>query len=217
MDIGAYKGKWTDYVHNNCSNIERTIFMYEPNRQLYSILKNKYAKSIRIQVHNLAITSGYKEILLVEDDQSSRVYNKEDDLYGHYKVISAPGIKYDAIFKNKKVGIVKIRTNGHEISILSGMQEAMQENNIDAIIFECNAISYGFYNDELYIHIYMRSLKERFKYIYAIEREYLHITRIESDEEMRMFMYKMNLLDVIDIVCCNFELDLRGQKLINTA
>jgi FkbM family methyltransferase len=190
VDIGGYRGKWTDYVHNNCSNIERSIFIYEPAYTAYSILKNKYAKSTRIQLHNLAITSGYKGLAFVDDDQSSRVYNIEDDIYAQHKVINVPGIKYDTIFKNKQVGVVKIRTNGHEMHVLSGMQESMQENNIDAIIFECNGIAYGFYDDELYIHKYLRSLKQRFKYIYAIEREYLHINKIETDEELNIFLYK---------------------------
>lgn len=206
VDIGAYRGKWADYIYNNCPDATRRIYLFEPSMQSYAYIAKKYKGLARFQFHNLALSSSRKALRFIEDEQSSKVYSDGDDSMLLYKAIDAPSIKYDAIFKDKHIGIVKIRTNGHEISILSGMQEAMQENNVESIIFECNAISYGFYDDTLYIHKYLSSLKYRFKYIYVIERETLKLIKIETREETETFMYSMNLLDIYDIICCNFEL-----------
>lgn len=206
VDIGAYRGKWTDYVHNNCPDSTRKIYLFEPSMESYVYIAKKYKHMSRFQIHNLAISSSKKLLRFIEDQQSSKVYCDGDDPMLLYKAIDVPAIKYDAIFKDKLTGIVKIRTNGHEINVLSGMQETMRENNIESIIFECNAINYGFYEEVLYIHRYLPSLKERFKYIYAIDREHLKLMKMGTIDEVCQFMYSMNLLDTYDIVCCNFEL-----------
>jgi FkbM family methyltransferase len=206
VDVGAYRGKWADYVYNNCPDSMRKIYLFEPSMESYAYIAKKYRGLSRFQFHNLALSSSRKNLRFIEDQQSSKVYVDGDDYTLLYNAINVPSIKYDSIFKDKHIAIVKIRTNGHEINVLSGMQESMQENKVESIIFECNAISYGFHEDTMYIHKYLPSLKEKFKYIYAIEREYLKTSKIETNNEMKAFMYSMNLLDAYDIVCCNYEL-----------
>jgi FkbM family methyltransferase len=206
VDVGAYRGKWADYVHNNCPDVSRKIYLFEPSIDSYSYISKKYRKHPQFQFYNLALSSARAVLRFIDDDQSSKVYCEGEDSMLLYKAINVPSIKYDSIFKGKHIGIVKIRTNGHEINILAGMQESMQDNNIESIIFECNGISYGFHETEMYIHKYLKALKKKFSYIYAIERETLKLIQMETKIELKNFIYSMNLLDVYDIICCNCQL-----------
>jgi FkbM family methyltransferase len=209
IDIGAYKGKWTDYVYNNCLDVSRRIILFEPCPPLYNELVQKYKCTKRIQYSNLAITSKRGNIVMVDDAQSSQIY-REDETYFDYQVRhTVPGVTYDGLFKTKKVGIVKIRTNGHECNVLSGMQETMQENNIGSMIFEFTPIKYGYYKNSLLIEKYLLQLIQRFAYVYILEREHLKIIRIESGLDVFDFMKDILMWDSYDCFCAqnpiNFE------------
>jgi FkbM family methyltransferase len=203
IDIGAYKGKWTDYVYNNCLDVNRRIILFEPCPPLYTDLVNKYKLTKRIQYSNLAITSKRGNIVLIEDAQSSEIY-RDNETYFDYQIRhTVPGVTYDGLFKNKKVSIVKIRANGHECHILSGMQETLQENNIEAIIFEFTPHKYGYYKNALLIEKYLLSLIQRFQYVYVLEREHLKITRLESAIDVFDFIQQIAFWDTYDCFCAH--------------
>ena len=111
IDIGAYNGKWADYVNNNCQDPSRRITLFEPAPAEYLHLVYKYKTYKRITVNNLGIAAfrGYESFMDMGAD-STCLYEAPDKI---------PVTTYDSLYADRRIGIVKLRVNGYETNVLS--------------------------------------------------------------------------------------------------
>lgn len=198
VDIGAYRGNWTDYVYNNNTDIIRRIHVFEPDTKSYKYLIHKYKTIKLIDVNNLAIYSSKQIINFFENGAESTC------TYGCNRQV--PSTSIDSLYKNRLLGIVKIRTNGSECNIISGMQETMKNNNIESVIFDFIPINTGYIDNKLYIETYLLALKHYFTFIYIIEREHLKIITMKEEIDVYDFIEDMCAIDCYDCICSRVEI-----------
>ena len=182
LDIGAHMGTYSDLILRNFKNCK--ILMFEPQKNIFNKIQVKYKNKKNIKIYNCAISdkSTFKNIYINRHGLTSSLStldlknNKYLQLKARLFGTTGPGMilkktkvktrTLNKIIKSKKIDLVKIDTEGHELEVLKGMKKSIK--NIKCILAE-------FHNDEIYlsykpekIHNYLIknnfSLKTAFKF-----------------------------------------------------
>ena len=68
LDVGSHKGTYTDLIKNNFS--VNKILMFEPQKNVYKLIKKKYKDSKFIKIFNYGISKkkGYQTIFINKHD-----------------------------------------------------------------------------------------------------------------------------------------------------
>ena len=157
IDIGAHKGETLEIFYKNF-NLEK-IFCFEPNQELFEILKKKKKKYLEdvIEIFNYGVgqKNETKELNIFQDSSSSSFnnLNEDTDYFKRKKKILSFFSKKDSFLKKKQsikiinlsdfirenkidtIDILKIDTEGYELNILKGLEEK-DLRNIKFIFFE---------------------------------------------------------------------------------
>jgi FkbM family methyltransferase len=157
IDIGAHKGETLEIFYKNF-NLEK-IFCFEPNQELFEILKKKKKKYLEdvIEIFNYGVgqKNETKELNIFQDSSSSSFnnLNEDTDYYKRKKKILSFFSKKDSFLKKRQsikiinlsnficenkinnIDVLKIDTEGYEFNILKGLEEK-DLNNIKYIFFE---------------------------------------------------------------------------------
>ena len=177
IDVGAHKGVYTDLFNKNF--IIKNIYMFEPQKEIFNYLKKKYKKDKEISIFNNAVSNKntVKKIYINKHDLTSGLtqINKKNfylnikaKLFGGNinemitQTYNVKSIKLFDFFKKKKINsidLIKIDTEGHELSVLEGLGSKIEKIKIILIEFHNNEI-YLNYNSEK-IHRFL--IKKRFK------------------------------------------------------
>jgi len=153
FDIGANKGQTIDFFSKLYKNI--IIHAFEPNPKLYKKIEKKYRNKKNIFIHNLGVSNinGQLELKETVTDETSTFENLNYD--SEYLNLKAKilGVKKEEIVNKKyfvnvirlsdfiekefikKINILKIDTEGHELKCLLGLSSE-NFNNIDFIQLE---------------------------------------------------------------------------------
>ena len=78
VDVGVNRGNYSDELIKNYPNA--TIYLFEPQKYLYDLLKNKYLSKNKIKLYNLALDENEGEITLIkgfEGDGEASIYNRK--------------------------------------------------------------------------------------------------------------------------------------------
>ena len=182
FDIGAHMGTYSDLILRNFKNCK--ILMFEPQKNIFKKIQIKYKNKRNIKIYNYAISdkSTFKNIYINRHGLTSSLStldlknNKYLQLKARLFGTTGPGMilkktkvktrTLNKIIKSRKIDLVKIDTEGHELEVLKGMKKSIK--NIQCILVE-------FHNDEIYlsyepekIHNYLIdhnfSLKTAFKF-----------------------------------------------------
>ncbi len=141
IDIGAHKGKYTDLLINNF-NI-KNVYMFEPQLTLFKYIKKKYKSFKNINVFNFGISNKNekKNFNINKHDLTSSIRKlNPKNAYLNYKsklfstnlkgmverktLIKTIKLKSFFLRKNiKKVDLIKIDTEGHELEVLIGLEK----------------------------------------------------------------------------------------------
>lgn len=142
IDIGAHKGETVDLLLKNFKI--NKIYAFEPNKNLFSVLKKKFDKNNNVMMYNMGIghKKEYKNLNIMVDSSSSTFnnINRKSDYFKRKQRI------FNFFFKNlefirsqqqievnklsniidiqniNKVDLLKIDTEGYEYNVLKGIK-----------------------------------------------------------------------------------------------
>ena len=152
FDVGAHKGETIDYLLQ-LKDIKR-IYSFEPQENVFNILKRKYKKNKRVFLNKLSFSNNekYKTFYINELSSTStftklnkdslwlRVKNKilnKKDLIKKKISIKPKTIDSFVKLKNiKKIDLLKIDTEGHDLEVLKGSIKSIRKMKINYILIE---------------------------------------------------------------------------------
>jgi FkbM family methyltransferase len=200
IDVGSHKGLYTDLILRNY-NIKK-IILFEPQVQIFKYIKKKYKKKKNIIVYNQGVSNknsfqilqlNYHDLTssLSDLNQNSLYLTVKARLFGVnisrmiYKKLKIKTVKLsDILTKNKfrKVDLLKVDTEGHELQVLQGLEKKI--NKVNHILIE-------FHNDQIYlkynsqkIHNYLCKnnfvLRARFKFPFTTWEDRFYSNKNEN-------------------------------------
>ncbi len=178
IDIGCHKGTYTDLILKNFE--VKKVIMVEPQKNIFKYTKKKYKKKKQIFVYNCAIsnTENKKTIFINKHDLTSSLtkvdkknsyLNLKAKLFGgsidemitkRYQVKCKKLINIINEKKIKKVDLLKIDTEGHELQVLKSSGNFLRKNVKHLLIEFHNSKIFVNYSS-LHIHNYLK--KNNFK------------------------------------------------------
>ncbi len=176
IDVGAHKGSYTDFLRNNFKI--KKAYLFEPQKKIFMHIKKKYKNNRNIQTYDSAVSdkNQYKKIFINKHDltssltkmNTSNVYlNLKARLFGgniydmvteEYNVKTLKLFEFIKQKKIKNVDLIKIDTEGHELSVLKGLGKKIKNIKIILIEFHNNKIYINY--DSYKIHRYL--IKNKF-------------------------------------------------------
>tara|TARA_B110000971_G_scaffold221760_1_gene270422 strand:+ start:2540 stop:3262 length:723 start_codon:yes stop_codon:yes gene_type:complete len=201
VDVGSHKGTYTDLILKNF-DVNR-IFMFEPQKDIYKIIKKKYQKNKTIKIFNDAVSNKNttQKIYinrhdltssLVKLDQTNKYLDYKSKLFGVKNVknmikdiYSVKTIKLKNIIDKEnieKIGLLKIDTEGHELEVLHGLDVSI--NKVKCIMIE-------FHTDKIYLNYNPKKIHN-----YLIEHNFKLVKTYKfpfSEWEDRLYLNKKNL------------------------
>ena len=201
VDVGSHKGTYTDLILKNF-DVNR-IFMFEPQKDIYKIIKKKYQKNKTIKTFNDAVSNKNttQKIYinrhdltssLVKLDQTNKYLDYKSKLFGVKNVknmikdiYSVKTIKLKNIIDKEnieKIGLLKIDTEGHELEVLHGLDVSI--NKVKCIMIE-------FHTDKIYLNYNPKKIHN-----YLIEHNFKLVKTYKfpfSEWEDRLYLNKKNL------------------------
>jgi len=141
IDIGAHKGETIEFFLKNF-NLKK-IFSFEPNREIFLYLKNKYKNNYKIHIQSVGVGkfNDKKKLNIFTDTSSSTIHqlNKNTDYYRRKKKILSYFSNKNFLSKIQDIeirnlselikenniidiDILKIDTEGYEYNIISGIR-----------------------------------------------------------------------------------------------
>ncbi len=196
FDIGAHKGKYTDLMLHNFN--PKKVYMFEPQIKMQKFLKDKYQKRRKkINIFSYGIS---------DKTQVTKFYINKHDLTSSIKKLN-PNNKYlnlksklfstnlqgmieekleirtiklnDFLIKKgiKKIDLVKIDTEGHELEVLIGLGNKIKLVKAFLIEFHDN-YTYVNYNNKKIVALLNKNkfiLKKRIKFPFTTWEDRLYI------------------------------------------
>ena len=185
IDIGSHRGSYTDLIINNF--YVKKVIMVEPQKNIYEHIKKKYLKDKRVKTYNLAVSDKKKRQALyinkhdltsslTEIDKKNNYLKLKAKLFGgsindliHNKYMVNSCKLSEIIKKNnvKKIDLLKIDTEGHELQVLKGAGSFLK-NKVNFMLIEIHNSNIFLNYDAKKIHNYLKKnkfiLKKRYKF-----------------------------------------------------
>ena len=170
IDVGGNIGLYTDQLLNNFQNVE--IHIFEPSLTNTNILSNKFSLNKNVTVNPVGLSNVNETVKLYSDVLGSGLGSLTKRHLDHFNINfdQSETIKvikfidyYNTNFKGQTIDLFKIDVEGHEMDVLEGCEEVI--DNIKCIQFEfggCNIDTKTYFQDFWYF------LKKRNFDIYRI-------------------------------------------------
>jgi FkbM family methyltransferase len=160
IDIGVDEGWWSFFVAD--VNPSVTIDAFEPNPQSFQMLVPHLETCPQMRLHPFAISNmtGFLPFTLESGQSNSRS--------GGTHIV--PCTTLDRYLRGKEVTMMKIDTEGHDLTILETLHPFL--NRIHAILFECTVYWYADTRQECIEKTVkeLRYLKSKYTHMYALSR-----------------------------------------------
>ena len=152
LDIGAHLGTYTDLILKNNANCK--VLAFEPQTEIFKKIRNKYKNQKNVMTFNYAISNknGFRKLYVNKHDLTSTLskFNLKNK-YLNYKaklfnsslkemtkrieIVKTRTLKKITSEKKiKKIDLLKIDTEGHELEVLQGLGKKI--NMIKYILIE---------------------------------------------------------------------------------
>lgn len=203
IDVGAYKGEFTDNSLSNVKKIE-CVDMYEPQDSSFADLKNKFSNNKNINIYNLAIGNEniQKEFYYFENEgyKSSLLKSYENGVKTSIVEIKTLDSIYtkENMYLDKYDYFLKLDTQGNDLSVLKGAKNFIK--NSQPIIF-CELIYVPLYENQSYANEIIN---------YMMENDYVLVRLEDVHETVNGFIAYADGLFVhkskLNLDCTSFEL-----------
>ena len=198
IDVGAYKGTYTDLILNNYK--PKKILMFEPQEEIFEFLKKKYNENKEIFLFNKALSNEIKPARfnfnkhnltssLSSLDPENSYLKLKAKLFGTTSkgmIIDTKTIETTTLFSIlekeniEDIDFLKIDTEGHELEVLQGMKEKINKVKHILVEFHIDEI-YISYNPE-FLHQFLISnnfeLVKKFKFPFTTWEDRLYVNKL---------------------------------------
>jgi len=141
LDVGAHKGEYTDQLLKKFPN--SNIYLFEPTKNLFEYLVNKYEgkQNIHVENYSLSDSCGTKTIYFNSENDSQATLTKREEphrnkYFNKEEVIKSTKLStfWKKELNNQKIDLLKLDIEGEEFVVLFDIKDNLQ--NINLIQFE---------------------------------------------------------------------------------
>lgn len=152
FDVGSHKGESIDYFIK-LKNLKK-IQSFEPQKNIFIILQKKYRYNKKVALNQIALSQNenYKDFYINDLSSTStfsklnkkslwlkiknKILNKKDSIIDKIKIKSSTIDKFIKKKKIKKIDLLKIDTEGHELDVLKGALKTIKQHKVRYILIE---------------------------------------------------------------------------------
>lgn len=165
VDVGAHIGYYSLLAARLVGKTGQ-VYAFEPDPERFSILEQN--------VH----LNDYKNVVCVNKGVYDRDGVVDLLIMLDKKIIEVAVVSLDAFLKNKKINVIKIDTDGAEVSVLKGMTKILKNNKKIKLLIEFWPAGFGIFGSsgQEYLNL-LRSLGFR---IYEINEKLGHIKEVSD-------------------------------------
>ena len=192
FDVGANKGQFLHLALQKNSSVSMEVHCFEPSKAAFDILTKSFGNCANVFLNNFALAASENTASLYYDKPASGLASLTKRRLEHHgiandfcEIVKIKTIDSYCNAKHiKKINLLKIDVEGHELEVLKGAGKMFDSFAIDAVTFEfggCNIDTRTFFQDYWY---FFRDLKMN---LYRVTPSgYLHPipTYQESFEQM---------------------------------
>ena len=148
IDVGGFKGSYTDELLSNFPKGDITIF--EPSFINFSYLLNKYKNNKQVKIENYAISdfSGKAKLYSNNESDTLATLNKREEKNRGRKFLREEEIEvirfsnyWNDVLNNKNIDLLKLDIEGSEINVIKDLESKL--TNIYLIQFEFGEANIG--------------------------------------------------------------------------
>lgn len=144
FDVGANKGQFLQVILDNLETEEFNIFSFEPTKEAYQQLFNKYKNIEGVHLENIGIDEfNHQSEIYYDEPLSLRASKFKRDLshlgveFSKSEMVNYLSIdNYCNIHDIKHIDLLKIDVEGNELCVLKGCKRLLELHNISIITFE---------------------------------------------------------------------------------
>ncbi len=138
FDIGANVGDWSKFAIDEYSDLEYSLYMFEPAQNTFDRLISNISASTKNKFFKLAFGDSIGESVIYYDyDMQGSASILNDQNFGLSEKIKIDTLtnfcKQECI---SKINFLKMDVQGYEYNVLIGAKEMIETHNIDIIQFE---------------------------------------------------------------------------------
>ena len=152
FDVGSHRGESIDYFIK-LKDLKK-IQSFEPQKNIFLVLKKKYKNNNKVILNQIALSQNenYKDFYINDLSSTSsfsrlnkkslwlkiknRILNKKNPIINKIKIRSLTIDKFIKQKKIKKIDLLKIDTEGHELEVLKGALKTIKEHKVKFILIE---------------------------------------------------------------------------------
>ena len=152
FDVGSHRGESIDYFIK-LKNLKK-IQSFEPQKDIFLVLKKKYKNNNKVILNQIALSQNenYKDFYINNLSSTStfsrlnkkslwlkiknKILNKKNPIINKIKIRSLTIDKFIKQKKIKKIDLLKIDTEGHELEVLKGALKTIKEHKVKFILIE---------------------------------------------------------------------------------
>ncbi|MDB9698674.1 FkbM family methyltransferase [Candidatus Pelagibacter sp.] len=152
FDVGSHRGESIDYFIK-LKNLKK-IQSFEPQKDIFLVLKKKYINNNKVILNQIALSQNenYKDFYINDLSSTStfsrlnkkslwlkiknKILNKKNPIINKIKIRSLTIDKFIKQKKIKKIDLLKIDTEGHELEVLKGALKTIKEHKVKFILIE---------------------------------------------------------------------------------
>lgn len=152
FDVGSHRGESIDYFIK-LKNLKK-IQSFEPQKDIFLVLKKKYKNNNKVILNQIALSQNenYKDFYINDLSSTSsfsrlnkkslwlkiknKILNKKNPIINKIKIRSLTIDKFIKQKKIKKIDLLKIDTEGHELEVLKGALKTIKEQKVKFILIE---------------------------------------------------------------------------------